>query len=231
MFSSCVRSIEDEYERLGHSLGWRFLYSPMRTLDPAAPLLLAGCNPGGSHPEPPLSSVEAGNAFRLERWPGSGSGHQDEVLAMLAGICTELYPGTSASGFVDGTLTTNFCPFRSPSLPALVSRRLSLDFSRLLWVNIFDQVLPPAIICNGVITAELFEEALLKMGFRAGERIRYPTGWGQYNYWVMPVRRANHVVTLFALPHLGRFRFIRRDPVVAAALARRVAEAVSQRSA
>ena len=47
-FLSLVERIELAYERLGHQLGWRFLYSPARTLSPDTQLAFVGANQAGT---------------------------------------------------------------------------------------------------------------------------------------------------------------------------------------
>ncbi len=72
IFHEAVDKISRAYEDLGHELGWRFLASPARTLSEDTKMLFAGINPGGSRYEPPLASVEGGNAYRVERWGKDG---------------------------------------------------------------------------------------------------------------------------------------------------------------
>jgi hypothetical protein len=69
LFSSLVAEIEAAYERLGHQLAWRFLYSPARTLAPGTQIATVGANPGGRTYEPPRPSVEEGNALE-DGWRG-----------------------------------------------------------------------------------------------------------------------------------------------------------------
>jgi hypothetical protein len=68
LFTELTTSIADAYAKLGHTRGWRFLYTPARTLTPNAPILFAGLNPGGCDFECPERSVEAGNAYRVQPW-------------------------------------------------------------------------------------------------------------------------------------------------------------------
>ncbi len=54
-------------ERVDHELGWRFLYTPARTLAPDTRLAFVALNPDDKYHDPILS-VEEGNAYRVERW-------------------------------------------------------------------------------------------------------------------------------------------------------------------
>ena len=73
-FNDQVDSIEAEYSRRGDSLGWRWLYSPQKTLEHARVALL-GLNPTGGTYEPPAASYEDGSAYASETWRGLPPGH------------------------------------------------------------------------------------------------------------------------------------------------------------
>jgi hypothetical protein len=73
-----------------------------------------------------------------------------------------------------------------------------------------------------------FTAVLDRHGMRPQDAHRFPTGWGNVTYGVSTLRGAGHRVTLFALPHLSRFRFIARTPGVTEDLVTRVAGAVSE---
>ena len=72
--------ISQEYRSSGHSLGWRFLYSPASVLD-GAKVALIGLNPGGSIDDPTHAkfAMVSGSAYRDEIWPDS-SKLQSQVL-------------------------------------------------------------------------------------------------------------------------------------------------------
>jgi hypothetical protein len=53
-------------DRLGHRLGWRFLYTPARTLAPDTRLAFVALNPGDGAYHCPILSVEQGDAYRIE---------------------------------------------------------------------------------------------------------------------------------------------------------------------
>ena len=65
-FDKMVAEISAAYGSAGDvNLGWRFLYSPKSTLSDNTGVAIIGLNPGGSEREPPLPSVESGNAWLL----------------------------------------------------------------------------------------------------------------------------------------------------------------------
>lgn len=85
IFSSAIDKIESAYKRLGMELGWRFLYTPASTLSCPSGAMLVGLNPGGDeHGVTP--SVEEGNAYLVEDWPGDGASLQDQVQQFFAAL-------------------------------------------------------------------------------------------------------------------------------------------------
>jgi hypothetical protein len=214
-FSSLVREIEDAYERLGHNLGWRFLYSPARTLAPNTPLALVGTNPGGDRYEPPSASVEDGNAYRypVETWPG-GSAHgpnrlQRQVVSFYRELAGRL-PGSPPERLMDDTLAVNFCPFRSPSWESLPSRPESVAFSRQLWTKILEFVNPAAVICLGQLPAtELGTVLSTRARLIDGPEIG-PVGWRPATYEMRLYASSRGSTLLVRLPHLSRFAIFGR---------------------
>jgi hypothetical protein len=140
-FDKSVLLIKEAYKDLGHTLGWRFLYSPKRTLSEHTKLMLMGANPGGSTYEAPIASCEAGNAYRreVESWP---SGLQDQICALFRNIATPIGDGTEWWQLLDTTLTSNFCPFRSRGWDDLPQKSESVTFSRKLWTPLCRELSP-----------------------------------------------------------------------------------------
>jgi hypothetical protein len=91
LFDEVAADIQGAYEKLGHSLGWRFLYTPAKTLSAEAPLLFAGLNPGGRSFESTRASSETGNAYRVEPWGPAGrlNGLQEQVCGLYERIAAE----------------------------------------------------------------------------------------------------------------------------------------------
>lgn len=179
--------IEHAYNTLGHSLGWRFLYSPMSTLSPSTPLLLVGLNPAGREHHI-CRSVEKGNAYRLEKWGKEESlnalqvqiEHLFEILARKI--------GQAPDAFMDSTLTSNFCPFRSPSWGELHEKTQSIEFSRKLWSWLLPELSPSAIICLGSDPFTHFREVLLNLGGVEHQHRREKSGWGKVTYEESQIR-------------------------------------------
>jgi hypothetical protein len=70
LFDQSVASIRKEYERLGHTLGWTFLGSPMATLSGRSEILLLTTNPGGKSFG---TREEFKSSFRV--WPTAAPDH------------------------------------------------------------------------------------------------------------------------------------------------------------
>lgn len=117
--------IEAEHNRLGHRLGWRFLYGPERNLK-TAEVAVISLNPGGDSYEPPAWSCETGSAYVHESWkerPPGTENHQVQIRRMLDLL------HVSPENVVAGT----FIPFRSPRWKDLANRRASIAFGERLW--------------------------------------------------------------------------------------------------
>lgn len=218
-FVDMVQRIEQAYCRLGHEHGWRFLYTPARTLSPSTRLTFIGLNPGGSDYEPPSPSVEAGNAYHVEPWGKRGqlNSLQRQIVGLFEGLAKELgHP--SSTGLMDETLAANFCPFRSQSLTQLARREESLAFSQELWISILDLVQPAAVVCLGGDAAPYLREVLRRDGFRQVGAEEGPFGWtppaGQspMTYAIEQYRSGGRPLLFVRLPHLSRFPFVRRTP-------------------
>jgi hypothetical protein len=214
LFSSIVDRIEAAYDRLGHHLGWRFLYTPARTLAPDTRLATVGVNPGGDAWEAPSPSVEAGNAYRLETWPGGSNGGTNPLQTQIRLFYDALAPqlgDRSPTRLMDDTLAANFCPFRSPSWDALANRAESIAFSRELWRSILEVVSPSVVICLGELPARELGTTLLSTGARSvGVPEVRPVGWGSVTYGLAQYESSSGRSLLVRLPHPSRYAIFGR---------------------
>jgi len=222
--------IEDAYTRLGHHLGWAFLYTPAATLNAGTRLAFVGLNPGGDTFQPPFASREDGNAHRLDRWWNGGlSPLQVQVCRMYAEIATHLsVPGPK---LMDETLSTNLCPFRSPDEARLANRAASLQFSEALWRDIFAQVNPKAVICLGGTVETALGRVLTGAGAELTSRQERPVGWGEVTYSLTRYQHGDRTTLLVRLPHLSRFGIFGRPASRAATghITSAVADAMQRR--
>ncbi len=211
VFHRAVDEIGREYERLGHELGWRFLYSPVATLSKDTRLFFAGLNPGGDRYYPPVESVEEGNAYRVERWKDGVRAKPLQIqVRKLYDILSRKLGNESVIDLMDGTLTANFCPFRSPKWNLLPNKARSVAFSRELWRDLFDYISPSAIVCLSDEPFDYFGEVLVTRGLRRTEPIRESVGWGKVTYSQARFRSETEEILMVRLPHLSQFQIFSR---------------------
>ncbi|MBD2210084.1 hypothetical protein H6G27_09355 [Nostoc linckia FACHB-104] len=218
LFTDAVAQIEDTYVGLNHQLGWRFLYSPSRTLTSNIPIFFAGLNPGGNLYEAPKASVEEGNAYRVETWKdGHHNKLQQQVCLLYEKIANKLET-VNRDTLMDNSLVTNFCPFRSSDWKSLPNRKFSEEFSRKLWFNILKNIYSSVFICLTDKTFKEFRNLLLQIGAVEQKSISQLTGWGDTTYKKTYLRHDSHNVLMLGLPHLSRFSIIRDEPKYSASV-------------
>jgi hypothetical protein len=200
MNSMNSETIQAEYDRLGHQLGWRFMMGPARTLTTASVAVIT-LNPGGRVYEDAQWSFESGNAYEIEDWrkpsemgvPAGGKPLQLQVQRMLA--LAEVKPIDSFSAV--------FVPFRSPRWMDLPKRQESLEFSRRLWGWALPKLRAKLFLCvgKGVVTREL--AALME----ATKEEEAECGWKRQTIDIY----RNSEQTLLSIPHLSTFKMFGRD--------------------
>ena len=198
LFDSLVQDIDKEYQRLGLSLGWRFLTCSSRNLSPSTEILFLSLNPGGkvSRPDHPSASCESGSAYTAESWSGAPAGQsklQQQIRRLFEIIDVN----------IESVLSGQLVPFRSPSWSELPRQADCLEFGTRLWREIIDYVQPRLIIGMG--------KSQLRPVLRAicGEPTRsedIPVGWGSISAGLdlYPDTR------IVSLPHLSRFGIMKR---------------------
>lgn len=212
LFSSLVRRIEHAYQELGHELGWRFLYTPERTLSPETRLAFVAANPGGGVHRPPMPSSENGNAYRLEKWGKHGAPKplQVQVFRLFEEVSLRL-EGSSPERLMDETLTGNLCPFRSPSWADLHNRARSIAFSMDLWHSVLEHIQPRAVVCLGGDAARGFTEGLENHDWRlVGQPDEPKVGWGAVTYQIAKYESPRGRMLIVRLPHLSTFKIFGR---------------------
>jgi len=223
-FNSAVAKIRREHDRLGHNLGWRFLYSPRRTFASSTRIVFIGQNPGGCRCESPVPSVENGNAYRVEPWNKPYLNALQKQVCAFYWLISRVLPGNDMCRLMDDTLAANFCPFRSPSWNQLRKKEESLRFSRKLWRDIFRLLGPEVIVTLSYQVRDEIDQL-----FRGIERPRSlscrwrSSAGGILKYRLAYVRHGGKRVLLIGLPHLSRFKIFDRkrgnlcfDPLVRA---------------
>lgn len=206
-FKECI---ELAYERLGHQLGWRFLYTPARTLSPDTRLAFVALNPGDDEYHDPILSVEKGNAYRIdvEDWWAARqqAGLQTQVRLLYEDLAKRIEGATWKTLMDEQTLALNFCPFRSPGWPPLVSPEESIEFSRRMWARVLELVGPSVIVCLGRDPMRYLGPVLRARGAAStGPPDKRPVAWGNVTFTVARYSATPGEVTMVGLPHLSRF--------------------------
>lgn len=210
-FHYCVSEIDQEYKRLGHQLGWRFLGVPKRVLRSPTRIAFISLNPGGNFepPQHPRASCEAGNWYTMESWANYAVGCsplQEQVRHMFGAIADRGDFDGGGDELITRSLVANFIPFRSPSYSELANRAECLRFANRLWTKVLPSVEPTLIICLGRDT----EAALVKLiptALAAEHQLTAAlgTGWGNYCATLHRYKSGGRGLTLLTLPHLSRF--------------------------
>ena len=189
-------AIQREYDRLGYSLGWRFITCPeSQATDPEA--LIISLNPAGRKEHGPSWSQEAGSAYIVESWKGLPVGKaplqiQVQRLVELLGLS------------FDQILSGHFVPFRSPSWDELAHREEAISFGKKLWYQFASPLKPKRVICIG------HEVSTHLRGLFGVHKLRErPSGWGSQKIKTAIGRNGLHFISL---PHLSRFPLFTREP-------------------
>ena len=189
-------NIEKAYQESGNQLGWRFLYSPIPSLEDADVAFL-GLNPGGASEDKknPCFAPRTGSAYETEQWGNYAPGQsplQQQVRGLFAKIRVE----------AKDVLSGNLIPFRSASLRSLKNRGYCFEYGAALWSQVLRMSRPGLIIGMGRDV-----ERILVRILDASQQRRVQMNWGKVSgrCWSFPGG------TLVVLPHLSRFRVITRE--------------------
>jgi len=227
-FETMTAEIASAYDDLpGLSLGWRFLYSPKKTLEDSNGFAVFGFNPGGDVFEPPMPSVEAGNAWlrSVERWPSPNT--QPYFLSLVGKMLRGVAPEGTAP-FLARSLTSNISPFRTGG--AIELPRAAYLWSVAFWERHFDVLTAQRFILavgnSDVRSPYAVLSALFsRNGWHAEPEDKMPCGWGSYVVRVCRLTKDGAGVVIAGVPHFSRFET--RDPATVGALSQMLARALS----
>ena len=223
VFDSFSRRIGRAHKKLGHKQGWRFLYTPKKTLSSKSEIVFVGLNPGGGCYERPIASVKNGNAYRVEPWGKIGPSGEDRQLNPLQqqvckfyDLLASVWPGTNrdklSERLMDGSLSSNFYPFRSRSIKHLKNKNNSALFATDLWSDILDLVVPKLIITMGNDVRAHFDELLTEKHGGIVNPKEFDCDWsGKCTYRLAFTRIARTEVLLISLPHLSVYKIFGRE--------------------
>lgn len=217
LFDECVHHIEEEYRKIGHELGWRFLCVSRKVLDSPVDIALITLNPGGDEipADHPMESCEKGVSYVVEKWGKSEPGEhrlQKQVRDMFQVLCEETGIEEDHEELMVRSLISHFVPFRSPTFDKLPCQKESLETGRWLWKRILPQVRPRLVICLGRTVQDelrLLIPSALPVSLKMSRR--YPTGWGDRCAEVDEYSGDLGDVRLLYLPHLSRYSLFSSD--------------------
>ncbi|AIE76182.1 hypothetical protein D082_50200 (plasmid) [Synechocystis sp. PCC 6714] len=199
LFEALASEIDETYAKLGHSLGWRFLTSPKRTLSKETDYIFLTINPAGNkitHADS-RESCENGSPYLYERWKNSAPG-KSPLQVQIQLLFMEL------EWEFDSVLSGQLVPFRSPSWNDLPHQKQSLNFGISIWARIIAHVQPKMIVAVG--KTQLREPICKMLGspILSSEEL---VGWGSISAG-LDIFDSCSLVTL---PHLSRFQIMGRD--------------------
>jgi hypothetical protein len=210
-FAHYTALIRDAYSRLGYTLGWEFLYTPAATLRCPNGFMLVGINPGGDA-FGIAESVEEGNAYLIQEWSPDGTRLQQQVRSFF-GLLSDRFLGHATQGdaLLGQTLTTNFCPFRSPTWRELPRRTEAISFSQVLWTDLLCDITPRVVLCMGALPYRHLQDILRRQAETIeGERL-FPTGWGEYDFALSVYSIKGRLVVLARLLHFSQYKLMSRE--------------------
>ena len=193
-----TNEIDGAYRDLGHTLGWRFITSPKRTLSPDTDVVFIALNPGGrtNNLDHPSASSEAGSAYLVESWGRNPPGENKLQLQVQSMYEILNVPPESV-------LSGQMVPFRSPSWDELPNRQESLRFGTAIWKQVLEYVRPRLVIGMG---KSVIRPCLLNILGNPYQSAAIPVRWGPVTVSVDKFKYCS-VVTF---PHLSRFGIMTR---------------------
>jgi hypothetical protein len=124
VFEESVKYIEAFYDENKYRLGWRFLTCSKSVLEAALKIAFITLNPAGSNIPDGHSwaSCENGSPYLYEVWGASRAGKsnlQIQIQHMFSKLCDKTNFNGSPKELIEGSLSGQFVPFRSPRLADL----------------------------------------------------------------------------------------------------------------
>lgn len=213
-------TIDAKHRELGYKCGWRFLYTTAATLACSNGLLFLGLNPGGDgregYPANVCNALDHGNAYYTEKnWDAKGENALQKQVKLFFELLAKspLGKNRSSTQLMDETLTSNFCPFRSPSWKVLPRREEAVSFSTQFWTELLPQTKPRVILCMAGMTYSSIGSLLKKISVKCGDEMLLPTGWGQMKFAIRQYNMSSEWNPALArIPHLSRYKIMSHDP-------------------
>lgn len=214
LYSDLYDRTEREYTRLGHAeigLGFNpFIVSSVRAFEASPRLLLMGLNPAGSEDYP-----EHRGRFRYEHddghigtaWRHYAKGQaplQRQIALLLNKIQKRINDTRPLDRFaVNGIVSGNFVPFRSPRWSQLHAKKESIAFAQSLWGKVFSVWRPQFVVTFG---GDALERMVGMLGV-VREARDYDPKWQSS----LKVRVLTDGTRLLGLPHMSVFSIFGRS--------------------
>ncbi|AKI02240.1 uracil DNA glycosylase superfamily protein [Hoeflea sp. IMCC20628] len=187
--------ISRAYEESGNTMGWRFLSSPVQTLQEAR-VAFIGLNPGGSKEDSSHGkfAMKEGSAYRDESWADNPPGEsklQKQILSLFDRLGEK----------PENVLSGNLVPFRSPDWNSLKRPRSALKFGEDLWLSVLRDAKPSLVVTMGSLAIDSVCRLLQVRDVRKTE-----VGWGS----ITACKGRFNSGIFVGLPHLSRFGIMNR---------------------
>ena len=213
--SDAVLAIQGEYERLEHSLGWRFLCVSREVLTQNPKIVFLTLNPGGRTipKDHPAASCEQGPAYLVEQWGSAAQGAnklQRQIQCLFKSIEKQTPEVSRPLVSMESSLIGYFVPFRSPRFADLHRKRESLEFAVQLWTAVLHAQNPRLFLAIDPMTAKVLANLCAAKGGRLVSSEALPTGWGATKASWLEYQFPDHSAMLLRLPHLSTFQLFSR---------------------
>jgi len=145
LFIWACNEIKAAEKELGHTLSWRFLTTPAKTLTSSNKIAFIALNPGGAKipHDHGRESSEIGSAYICETW--NSVALQQQVQALFREIAAN-QKESNYTKLMNESLMAYYIPFRSPNYKSLRKKAESRNFAFRLWSSIMRKISPELII-------------------------------------------------------------------------------------
>ncbi len=209
------KKINQAYEDMGFQLGWSLLYGPFENMwSPKYPVAFFGLNPGGSNFNEPSICNDRGSSYLYEDWDwGEGLAPlQQQVVSLYKTLAHSLSSDISHVDLLNGSMASNFIPFRSKNWRDLDNKLEALDFSRKLWKKRVSEVPCSLYITISKIVFSEIDSLLHETGhIESADYLSKKVGWGNVTYQVNEYVIDKRRVALLRLPHLSTYKIFSRE--------------------
>ena len=218
-FDEKVEEIKEKYQELGLYTpdrkkekcdGWRFLYCPKSRIANNNGLLILGINPGAVYDDDKRYAPYCEENEYSYQWDKGCNDNIQRNIEILFKKISKMC-GKSSKDIVDGSLTSNFIPFRSKGIDELPKKRKCVEFSLKLWTEIIEKNNFTVLICVGKKYYWDIRTIVEKQQKVCGsDPDLIPINWGKIKIEYSEIVKGNKKLIVVGLPHFSRISFIER---------------------